>query len=94
MSSSKTTKAMKCRGDNQPCYASQDGTQLWAHRRSHGLWKSLIYSRINTSLGLLLLFLLNYNLMLDRSEFIDEADRLYFGPLSGLFVCFFNSFIY
>lgn len=30
--------------------------------------------------------------MLDRSEFSDEADRLYVGPLSGFFF-FFHLFI-
>lgn len=56
---------------------------------SHGLWKSLIYSRINIVIRPIATFLLNYNLMLDRSEFIDEADRLCFGPLSGFFLVFF-----
>lgn len=78
--------------------AADCASEMELHSQS-GLWKSLIYSRINIFIRPIATFLLNYNLMLDRSEFIDEADRLCFGPLSGFFLVsfflfFFFSFIY
>lgn len=57
---------------------------------SHGLWKSLIYSRINIFIKPIATFPLNYILTLDRSvEASDESRQIC--PLSGFL---FNLFIH
>lgn len=85
----KPHKAAIRRGDNS------DGITLYTHQwtMSHGLWKSLIYSRINSFLlDLLLLLLLNYILTLwQKKKLVMNADRLHIAPLSGLFVSFIHS---